>query len=644
MIESSTSMLNTAIADAHAAALDSRPGRLKRVITYAAIAGRTGESFSSVETALDGKPAWWDRAPMAARRASVMAEQVCRDAFRAGQLECARAAMIAHIEVSEAPRAEHLINVAARATRRNDGGVSAMLVGTDLVELIAEAMGRDAADDPYSDLTDVADEALSAFSYQVVVPQEYADALRDAEHHAVMILDRARTQPKLDELATSIATAEPLIDGGEAHDIAERAIKRSQRKRDVADVSKGPVADPIDNAAPIAAERLPLDLSDAAAWLNPPKHLFGTLAHTDFDPDAETPPPTWLAKGLLPRVGIGLLFGESGAGKSFAAVHAALSIAWGLPLFGSKTKTGGVLYIAAEGGTSVNRRLAAADRAMASAVSTANLNRAPGMAPLSRAPIRVVHETPDLSRDGKADPLIRTIKQAEADFAAAGVRLALVIVDTWHAAMGGGDENSAADAGHALKPLIAESERGGFLTLIVHHPGKDLDRGSRGSNALPAAADAIIAVTVPGFDGPKAKPSCAIRRATVTKMRDGDAGMTFDYSLNVVPTGVDEDGDLITTCVVEACEPPKLVGEISEKKGALRHCMEALHDSVTERGGGDVSTEEVKLRFAAKRGGKIEDDKVRVAWTRAFGQALTEGLAETSEDKKRIWLAAECGR
>ncbi|RZT56984.1 AAA domain-containing protein [Sphingomonas sp. BK036] len=510
-----------------------------------------------------------------------------------------------------------------------------MLVGNDLVKLIAQAMGPDAVNDLYADLTDVADEALSAFNYQVMVPEEYVDALRDAERHAATILGRARIKPTLAELAESIARAEPLIDSGEARDIAERAINRSQRKSDVANVSKGPVADPIDSATPIAVGRPPLDLSDPAAWLNPPKHLFGTLAHTDFDPAAETAPPTWLAKGLLPRVGIGLLFGESGAGKSFAAVHAALSIAWGLPLFGSKTKTGGVLYIAAEGGTSVNRRLAAADRAMATAVASANANRSAGSAPLSRAPIRVVHETPDLSRDGKADPLIRTIKQAEADFAAAGVRLALVIVDTWHAAMGGGDENSAADAGHALKPLIAESERGGFLTLIVHHPGKDVDRGSRGSNALPAAADAIIAVTVPGYGGPVAKPASAVRRATVTKMRDGDAGMTFDYNLTVVPMGIDEDGETVSTCVVEPVESPKLVGEIA--KVSTRHFMEALREAVAGGGGSRATTGEVKLRFYSKRGDASKDAKKR-AWERALEEALGEGLAESDEHELALWL------
>jgi hypothetical protein len=416
--------------------------------------------------------------------------------------------------------------------------------------------------------------------------------------------------------------------------VARAEVKKinSMRSREVVTLS---VAD-----LPVELDCKPLDLRDPAAWLIPPKHLFGTLAHTDFDPAAETPPPTWLAKGLLPRVGIGLLFGESGAGKSFAAVHAALSIAWGLPLFGSKTKTGGVLYIAAEGGTSVNRRLAAADRAMASAVAAANTNRGAGTDPLSRAPIRVVHETPDLSRDGKADPLIRTIAQAEADFAAAGVRLALVIIDTWHAAMGGGDENSAADAGHALKPLIAESERGGFLTLIVHHPGKDVDRGSRGSNALPAAADAIIAVTVPGYGGPVAKPASAVRRATVTKMRDGDAGMTFDYNLTIVPIGIDEDGETVQTCVVEPVEPPKLVDDI--EKVSLRHFMESLHEAIVESGGAPRTRKELNLRFATKRGVDPDDIKARetarVMCGRALKEALAQGLVETDEDKKLIWL------
>jgi len=359
------------------------------------------------------------------------------------------------------------------------------------------------------------------------------------------------------------------------------------------------------------------------------------LAFVDFDPAAETPPPSWLAKGLLPRAGIGLLFGESGAGKSFAAIHAALCVAWGLPLFGAKVDQGAVLYIAAEGGKSVLRRFSAADRALEGQVASANVCRPAGMPPLSRAPIRVVHEAPDLSRDGDSKPLAATIRAAKTEFEKDGHRLALVIVDTWHAAMGGGDENSAADAGHALKPLIAESEEGGFLTLIVHHPGKDSDRGARGSNALPAAADAIIAVTVPSHEGAKAKPSAALRRATVAKMRDGEAGGEFAYRLPVVKVGIDADDDPITTCVVEPCDLPKTDG--AGLSATDREILDAVNAALMEAGTGRARAEEARLRFYANRPDAKESAR-RMAWQRGVEKGIKNGWLGTDEHSLNLWI------
>lgn len=383
------------------------------------------------------------------------------------------------------------------------------------------------------------------------------------------------------------------------------------------------------------SEWAPLNLADPAAWLKPPEHVPGTLRSIAFDPDDETPPPAWLAKGLLPRAGIGLLFGESGSGKSFAAIHASLAVAWGLPLFGAKTKQGAVLYIAAEGGSSVRRRMRAANKELEPARAAANFARPAGADPHIRAPITIVTEAPDLSRDGDVKPLLRTIEAAKTEFARAGHRLALVVIDTWHAAMGGADENSAADAGHALKPLIASSEDGDFLTLIVHHPGKDVEKGARGSNALPAAADAILAVNVPGFMGARAKPAGAPRNVTVTKMRDGDAGREFGYRLRIVPTGVDEDGDLITTCVVEAIDPPKVDAEGLTRSG--REFMDAVEQAVAEEGGERARLETARLMFYAARSNARPDAK-RKAWTRALDAALTEGRVTVDDHNLAIWL------
>lgn len=227
--ESTTSMLNTAIADAHAAALDSRrPGRLKRVVAYAAVAGRTGETFSSVEAALDGDAAWWDRAPMAARRASAVAEQACRKAFRAGQLECARAAMTDRWEAAQDCRAVHLINVAARATHCADGDNSTLINGEDLVGLVIEILGNEAIDDPHADIHDIASEALGTFHFQIVVDEEHAEALRAGERYAVGVVDSMRTLPTIGQLAASIIGAEPLIDLEDANDIAVQALRRRE--------------------------------------------------------------------------------------------------------------------------------------------------------------------------------------------------------------------------------------------------------------------------------------------------------------------------------------------------------------------------------------------------------------------------------
>lgn len=289
--------------------------------------------------------------------------------------------------------------------------------------------------------------------------------------------------------------------------------------------------------------------SAATEWM--PIRLGPRLRSVEFNSDVETPPPAWLIKGLLTRSGLGMLYGESAAGKTFLAIHLALCVAWGLPFFGRRVKQGAVVYMAAEGGASVLGRMKAAEAALRPAINTTNLaRRAKGLPALERQPLHVVTEAPNLSRGGEPEKFVQTVKDLGLIVGAKGHRLALVVGDTWHAMMAGAEENSSADTGEALKPLRELSESEGFTVLLLHHPGKDLERGSRGSNALPAAMDAIIALSVPGHEGPKPKPSEAIRRATVTKLRDGEAGGTLAYRLSVVETGRDEDGDPLTTCTV----------------------------------------------------------------------------------------------
>jgi hypothetical protein len=72
------------------------------------------------------------------------------------------------------------------------------------------------------------------------------------------------------------------------------------------------------------------------------------------------PPQQWLIYKVLPDCGLALLFGPPGEGKSFVALDWALCVATGEKWLGKHAvQQGHVLYIAAEGGGGMKKRVAA---------------------------------------------------------------------------------------------------------------------------------------------------------------------------------------------------------------------------------------------------------------------------------------------
>ena len=74
---------------------------------------------------------------------------------------------------------------------------------------------------------------------------------------------------------------------------------------------------------------------------------------------AQRDPIGWLIKGVLPDADMGVLFGASGSGKSFAALDMAGSIARGVDWRGRRVRKGRVIVIAAEGGGGYGKRIKA---------------------------------------------------------------------------------------------------------------------------------------------------------------------------------------------------------------------------------------------------------------------------------------------
>ena len=115
--------------------------------------------------------------------------------------------------------------------------------------------------------------------------------------------------------------------------------------------------------------------------------------------------------------------------------------------------------------------------------------------------------------------------------------------------------------------LIREAT--GAHVMVIHHTGKDEDRGARGSSALRAAVDNEIQVT-------------SEWKIISRKQRDQEPPEPLHFKLRSVTLGVDEDGAPVTSAVVDAAEPPKPARK--QLKGKNEVAMQALYDALRDHG------------------------------------------------------------
>ena len=264
------------------------------------------------------------------------------------------------------------------------------------------------------------------------------------------------------------------------------------------------------------------------------------------------PKSQWIIKGILPRsADPSLLFGASGSGKSFLALDMALAISRGEDWFGHRSKQTRVVYLAAEGGTGLGKRIKAY-------CDQKNVD-------IDDLPIDVITGCPNILEQDDISELAKSL--------AASGPYGLVIVDTLAQVTPGANENAGEDMGRALSNLKALGEATGATVQVVHHAGKDLNRGSRGWSGIKAAMDSQLEV--------HRDPDTGARSFRVEKMKDGEDGAQFAFKLSVVELGVDEDGDLITSCVVEREEhvQPKTPSDRSgvKRRGHVEtHILEVM--------------------------------------------------------------------
>jgi hypothetical protein len=191
----------------------------------------------------------------------------------------------------------------------------------------------------------------------------------------------------------------------------------------------------------------------------------------------EMPPPNWLIKDLLIQNTVAALYGPPASFKSFLALDIALSLAHGTEWYGRKLPETGVAYVAAEGGNGLGKRIHAWKRHRGITGSAKSL-----------VAMRVAV---NLADKGEVEKLLRTLRQHSQQ---TGIIFKLVVLDTFARCSVGVDENSSREIGMVLDGVIRLQEALGCTVLLVHHTGKDLSRGMRGSNRMKGDIDTTIVI------------------------------------------------------------------------------------------------------------------------------------------------------
>ena len=246
-----------------------------------------------------------------------------------------------------------------------------------------------------------------------------------------------------------------------------------------------------------------------------------------LDNDAPLTAPVELVQGTISRHGTGVLGGQSGAGKTFLAVHLMVCAAAARPFLGREIRepVAGV-YLAAEGSGTIAHRFRAAKR-------YAEIEEL--------LPFTYSGKVGNLLEKDQLNRTIRDLKQCGEYFRAQfDIPLGLTIIDTASAAFQIKDENSNAEVARVCKILARIYEETGAFTCLVHHMGKDQNAGFRGGSAWRGNVDSVLLCLA---DREALTGECRNHRLVVEKHRDGPEGPVGGFDMPLIELGMDPYGE-----------------------------------------------------------------------------------------------------
>ncbi|MGJ0505313.1 MAG: AAA family ATPase [Methylocystis sp.] len=265
---------------------------------------------------------------------------------------------------------------------------------------------------------------------------------------------------------------------------------------------------------------------------------------------------SYLVKGLIPSCGLTVIWGPPKCGKSFLTFDIAMHVALDWDYRGRRVKAGPVVYCALEGAEGFRARVEAFRREK---LSDAN----------PPAPFHLMSSPINLVADHAA--FVAAIRAQLSDSTPVAV-----VIDTLNRSLAG-SESDDKDISAYVRAADAIRDAFDCAIIIVHHCGHGGDR-PRGHSSLMGALDAQIAVKRDAADNIV---------ATLELSKDGPVGLEIVSRLVPVDIGVDEDGDAITSCVIEAVEAPtvaKVAGPSARLPKGAQIALRALREALDECG------------------------------------------------------------
>ena len=262
----------------------------------------------------------------------------------------------------------------------------------------------------------------------------------------------------------------------------------------------------------------------------------------------------YLVKGIIPRGGLVVVWGPPKCGKSFWTFDLVMHVALGWEYRGHQVQQGTIIYLALEGAHGFRNRIVAWRQ------RHLNGHRKP-------VPFYLMSRSIDLVKEHRV--LINDIKSQLGD-----VKPDAVVIDTLNRALIG-DENSSDDMSKFIQAADAIRTTFGCAVIIIHHCGVAANR-PRGHTSLSGADDAQIAID---------RAQDGTITATVELMKDGPDGSIIASRLQWVELGTDDDGDPISSCVIEpvegAAKPQRVKVKLADNH---QLALDALDDAITDAG------------------------------------------------------------